>query len=76
MSDATFFQSTAGQTAIATAAGKQLLKLATAGHAILREWRHNYRTRRELALYSRYERNDLSFATEVDAEIAKSFWKK
>ena len=44
--------------------------------ALVSEWRRRYRSRRELALYSHYERNDLSFAAEVDAEIQKSFWKK
>ena len=73
MSDTTFFQSAAGNTAIA---GKQLLKLTLAGYAILRDWRHNYRSRRELASYSRYERNDLQFSAEIDAEIAKPFWRK
>ena len=76
MSDTTFFQSPAGHTAIATAAGKKLLKLAVAGYAILREWRHNYRSRRELAAYSHHERKDLQFSAEVDAEIVKPFWRK
>ena len=43
---------------------------------VVREWRHRYRSRQELAMYSHHERNDLSFATDVDAEIAKPFWKK
>jgi len=76
MSDTTFFQSTAGHTANATAAGKQLLKLAIAGRAVLREWWHNYCSRRELSLLSHYDRNDLSFSAEADAEIAKPFWKR
>ena len=42
----------------------------------LRKWRHNYRSRRELASYSYSERSDLSLLTEVDAEICKPFWKK
>jgi uncharacterized protein YjiS (DUF1127 family) len=52
--------------------------LATAKMAVevVREWRHRYRSRRELALYSYHERNDLWFAAEVDAEIAKPFWRK
>jgi uncharacterized protein YjiS (DUF1127 family) len=43
---------------------------------LIREWRHRYRSRRELALYSYDERKDLSFAAEVDSEIPKPFWKK
>jgi uncharacterized protein YjiS (DUF1127 family) len=50
--------------------------MGTSASALIREWRHRYRSRRELALYSHYERNDLSFAADVDAEIAKPFWKK
>ena len=52
--------------------------LATAGAAVavVREWWRRYRTRQELALYSYRQRNDLPFAAEVDAEIAKPFWKR
>jgi uncharacterized protein YjiS (DUF1127 family) len=42
----------------------------------LSEWRHNYRSRRELAAYSRHERCDIGYASNIDAEIAKPFWKK
>jgi hypothetical protein len=53
-----------------------ILVMAKMAIEIVREWRHNYRSRRELAMYSHYERNDLHFAAEVDAEIAKPFWRK
>ena len=43
---------------------------------VLREWRRRSRSRQELALFSRYERNDLPLSGDVDAEIAKPFWKK
>ena len=46
------------------------------GLEVLREWRRRHRTRQELALYSYHERNDLPFAGDVDAEIAKPFWKR
>jgi uncharacterized protein YjiS (DUF1127 family) len=42
---------------------------------VLREWRRRYRSRQELALFSRHERNDFSLSGDVDAEIAKPFWK-
>lgn len=76
MSDTTFFSGTTLQTSIVRTIGTRLLVLATAGCTVLREWRHNYISRRELALYSHHERNDLSFAAEVDSEIAKPFWKE
>jgi uncharacterized protein YjiS (DUF1127 family) len=49
---------------------------ARAAFEVLREWQRRYRSRQELALFSRYERNDLPFSGDVDAEIAKPFWKK
>jgi uncharacterized protein YjiS (DUF1127 family) len=54
----------------------RIVSMGTSAYALIREWWHRYRSRRELALYSHYERNDLSFAADVDAEIAKPFWKK
>ena len=53
-----------------------ILTMAKTAIEVVRRWRHNYRSRRELAMYSHHERNDLSFAADVDAEIAKPFWKK
>jgi uncharacterized protein YjiS (DUF1127 family) len=53
-----------------------ILVMANTIVEIVREWRHRCRSRRELALYSYHERNDLSFAADVDAEIAKPFWRK
>jgi len=76
MSDTVFFSQTALRASFAKAVGVQLLTLAAAGCEILREWRHNYRSRRELASLARHERYDLNFSGEVDAEIAKPFWKK
>ena len=49
---------------------------ARAAFEVLREWQRRYRSRQELALFSRYERNDLPLSGDVDAEIAKPFWKK
>jgi uncharacterized protein YjiS (DUF1127 family) len=49
---------------------------AKAAFGVLGEWRRCYRTRQELAQYSYHERNDLSSAGDVDAEIAKPFWKR
>ena len=43
---------------------------------VLREWRQNRRERRELASFFAHERYELSFIGDVDAEIAKPFWKK
>jgi uncharacterized protein YjiS (DUF1127 family) len=50
--------------------------LAKKGLEVLREWRRRYRSRQELAQYSYHEREDLPFSDEVDAEIAKPFWKR
>jgi uncharacterized protein YjiS (DUF1127 family) len=52
-----------------TAMSKMALK-------VMREWRRRYRSRQELALYSYHERNDFSFAVDVDAEISKPFWRQ
>ena len=76
MSDTVFFTRTAAQASLAKAAGTSILTLAAAACALVREWRHNYRSRRELASLARYERYDLNFFGEVDAEIAKPFWKQ
>jgi uncharacterized protein YjiS (DUF1127 family) len=43
---------------------------------VLREWRRRYRSRRELAQYAYHERNDLGCGADLDAEIAKPFWRK
>jgi uncharacterized protein YjiS (DUF1127 family) len=53
-----------------------ILAMARTVMDVARRWHHNYRSRRELALYSYQDRNDLSFAAELDAEIAKPFWRK
>ena len=53
-----------------------ILAMAKMAGAVVREWRRRYRSRRELALYSYHERNDLPFAADVDAEITKPFWRK
>jgi len=76
MSDTVFFTRTTAQASIAKAAGIRILTLAAAACALFRDWRHNYRSRRELASLARYERYDLNFVGEVDAEIVKPFWRK
>ena len=43
--------------------------------AMVREWHRRYRSRWELAIYSHHERCDFAHASEIDAEIAKPFWK-
>jgi len=53
-----------------------ILAMAKMSSAVVREWRRRSRSRRELASYSYHERNDLPFAADVDAEIAKPFWRK
>ena len=53
-----------------------ILAMAKTVMEAVRNWHHNYRSRRELAMYPHHERNDLNFAAEVDAEIAKPFWRK
>jgi uncharacterized protein YjiS (DUF1127 family) len=44
--------------------------------AVVQDWRRRYRSRYELASYSQNERRDLGFAADLDAEIAKPFWRK
>jgi uncharacterized protein YjiS (DUF1127 family) len=44
-------------------------------HAQIREWRRRCRSRWELASYSFDQRRDFGFAADLDAEIAKPFWK-
>jgi len=39
------------------------------------EWHRRYRSRWELAMYPHHERCDFAYAPEIDAEIAKPFWK-
>lgn len=53
-----------------------IVSLARTAWEVLNEWRRRYRTRQELALYSYHERNDFPFAGNIDAEIAKPFWKR
>jgi uncharacterized protein YjiS (DUF1127 family) len=52
-----------------------ILALARRTVDVLREWRHRYRSRLELASYSYNERSDLGFAADLDAEIEKPFWR-
>jgi uncharacterized protein YjiS (DUF1127 family) len=49
--------------------------LAAAGET-LRLWRHNVRTRRQLAMMSPRERHELRYLGDVEAEMQKPFWKK
>jgi uncharacterized protein YjiS (DUF1127 family) len=50
--------------------------IAKAVVEVLREWRRRARSRKELAMYSYHERNDIRGAAQVDAEIMKPFWQK
>ena len=43
--------------------------------SIIGEWRRRVRSRRELAMLGRFERDDLSYRFDVDAEIHKPFWQ-
>ena len=76
MSDTVFCTQAKTQGLLAKAIARRVVAIATAAYVLVREWRHNYRSRQELALYSFDERRDFGFAGEVDAEIAKPFWKK
>lgn len=76
MSDTVFFTHAAPAASPIKSAGTRIITFAATACAVLREWRHRYRSRRELALYSYHERNDLNFSAHVDAEMAKPFWKK
>jgi uncharacterized protein YjiS (DUF1127 family) len=49
---------------------------AVLGIGLLYEWRRRVRSRRELAMYSYHERNDIRGAANVDIEIAKPFSRK
>lgn len=53
-----------------------ILAIAKTVAEVIRTWRHNYRSRRELAMYSHDARSDLGYAVDIDAEIAKPFWMK
>jgi uncharacterized protein YjiS (DUF1127 family) len=76
MSDTVFFTGTAPHASSFKASAARIATLVESTCATLSEWRHRYRSRRELAQYSRHQRNDLCFSAEVDAEIAKPFWSK
>ena len=76
MSDTAFFSQAKPHTLLVKSIATRVVAIATATRSLAREWRHNYRSRRELASYSHYERNDLNFAADVDTEIAKPFWSK
>ena len=76
MSDTVFFTRPEQRASLAKMARTRILTLAIAAGALVREWRRNYRSRRELASYSFDQRRDLGFAGDVDMEIAKPFWSK
>ena len=42
---------------------------------VLRQWLRNRRERRELASFSAHDRYEIGFNGDVDAEIAKPFWR-
>ena len=56
-----FFHRTAAQASLAKAAGTSILTLAAAACALVREWRHNYRSRRNLLRWPDTKRYDLNF---------------
>jgi uncharacterized protein YjiS (DUF1127 family) len=76
MTDTIIYTQTTAEAPLATVIKSRILAIAAMTHATLREWRHNFRSRRELAMLSEFERYDLNFSGDVDAEIAKPFWKK
>lgn len=56
---------------------RQMILIITARVlGVLAEWWHNYRSRRELAALPERERYAISSIGDVNAEIAKPFWKK
>jgi uncharacterized protein YjiS (DUF1127 family) len=60
----------------AHAAAKLILAMLRTVFEVAREWRRRYRSRCELASYAHHERSDLGFAADLDAEIAKPFWRE
>lgn len=52
-----------------------ILTSPVAVRAVMRQWRRNYRERRDLASMSARDRYELGFIGDVDAEIAKPFWR-
>ena len=52
-----------------------IIAILTFAAATLGKWRRNYSERRELASLSAHERYELSFVGDVNAEIAKPFWR-
>jgi len=74
MSDTAFL--TRSPLAASRTLASRVIATGTSACALIREWWRRYRSRQELALYSYDERRDLGFAANLDAEIAKPFWKK
>ncbi|MEJ2377459.1 MAG: DUF1127 domain-containing protein [Pseudolabrys sp.] len=52
-----------------------ILVWAKMAFEVVREWRRRYRSRRELALLSYHERDDIG-AGNANAELAKPFWRE
>jgi uncharacterized protein YjiS (DUF1127 family) len=75
MSDTIIYTRANPEASLATVIKTRLLAMTSSMGVTLREWWHNYRSRRELAMLSQLERYDLNFSGDVDAEIAKPFWK-
>lgn len=73
MTDATLASRSLRNTSTATSLAGTL---AASIWALLLEWHRRSRSRRELSTYSYYDRADLGFAAELDAELKKPFWRK
>ncbi len=76
MTDTTLFAPRGSQASVTTFLKSHVQSFVAASRALFSLWYHNYRTRQELAAMSHLERCDLGFDGEIDAEIAKPFWKR
>ena len=52
-----------------------IIAIVTTVVTTLRKWRRNHHERRELASLPAHERYELSLLGDVNAEIAKPFWR-
>ena len=52
-----------------------ILEMAKSTKETLREWYRRHCSRQELAMYSQHERSDFAYASEIDAELSKPFWR-
>jgi uncharacterized protein YjiS (DUF1127 family) len=72
MSDTTFPIQNAGHAALL----RTLAGTMDGVGSLVREWWRRYRSRFELSSYSYDQRKEFGFSADVDAEMAKPFWKK